>query len=153
MTLQKYYSEVIEAAFKQTPFVRQEIQILAEIFSDAAEVVGEEAIFTHLKCSDSWSQDLPTPYRSQTRGSDLVTGLRNESNLMALVHRACLVLTLQKSLSTFLDPISSKRKPTKLSRTLGLMILFLYCNTVLGNKFQTSIVLKNNSKIKLQQWH
>lgn len=53
MTLQKYYSEVIEAAFKQTPFVRQEIQILAEIFSDAAKVVSEEAIFTHLKGSDS----------------------------------------------------------------------------------------------------
>ena len=53
MTVQKYYSEVIEAAFKQTPFVRQEIQILAEIFSDAAKVVSEEAIFTHLKRSDS----------------------------------------------------------------------------------------------------
>lgn len=49
-------------------------------------------------------QDLPTPYRSHTRGSDLVTGLRDESNLMALVHRARLVLTLRKSLSTFLDP-------------------------------------------------
>ena len=61
MTVQKYYSEVIEAAFKQTPFVRQEIQILAEIFSDAAKVVSEEAIFTHLKRSDSWSRDLPTP--------------------------------------------------------------------------------------------
>lgn len=52
MTLQQYYSEVIEAAFKQISFVRQEMQILVEIFSNVPTVVSDRA-GTHLKCSDS----------------------------------------------------------------------------------------------------
>lgn len=129
----QYSSEVIGAAFKQTSFVREEMQILVEIFSNAPKVVSDEA-GTHLKCSDSWSQVVPTPWLSHIWGDELDADLLSESIPTALANNAFSVLIPERSLSTFLEPTSLKRKPTKLSRALGLMIL-LDCIAALVENF------------------